>query len=109
MHNQGGVLKLVIVHFVFALLSCFIFALLPSNQVWLIVYSCFILFVLFAHLCCVPSVLYSLVIDTGHKCSWEHPYLVNKDRVAYLRGKLLMFTAPKKYLLYVTCHVINHI
>jgi len=64
-------LKLVIVHFVFALLSSFIFALLPSNQVWLIVYSCFILFVLFVHLCCVPSVLYSLVIDTGHKCSGD--------------------------------------
>ena len=69
---SGIVLKLVIVHFVFALLSFFIFALLPSNQVWLIVYFCFTLFVLFVHLCCVPSVLYSLVIDTGHKvCNYS--------------------------------------
>src|SRR5437588_12897068 len=73
---RACMLKLVIVHFVFALLSSFIFALLPSNQVWLIVYFCFTLFVLFVHLCCVPSVLYSLVIDTGHKRSWEHPYFI---------------------------------
>src|SRR5438445_9696152 len=43
-------LKLVIVHFVFALLSFFIFALLLSNQVWLIVYFCFTLFVPFCAL-----------------------------------------------------------